>query len=158
MALHIAENAEALQKKIVLETALQSLGAPPVVVVDPFFILALLTCTLLFQVYTSVSSSVSIFPGGARSVSIFFILYRSKLQPENEFQVAGVSERTSSRAATAIVIRNDGNVRARNLYSVSDCDLGEKHRRCEKTLTCLIPECHFFFRMFSFIPLFLNQE
>ena len=89
-----------------LETALQSLGAPPVVVVDPSCILALLTCTLLFQVYTSVSSSVSIFPGGGRSVSIFFILYRSKVHLENEFQVAVVSERTPSRAATAIVIRN----------------------------------------------------
>ena len=99
---------------------------------DPFFILALLTCTLIFQVYTSVSSSVSIFPGGARSLSIFFILYRSKVHLENEFQVDLLSVRTPSRAATAIVIIvHDGNVRARNLYSVSDCDLGEKHRRCD---------------------------
>ena len=53
---------------------------------------------------------MSIFPGGARSVSIFFILYRSKVHLENEFQVAVMSERTPSRAATAIVIRNASRV------------------------------------------------
>ena len=47
---------------------------------------------------------MSIFPGGARSVSIFFILYRSKVELENEFQVDLRCARTPSRAATAIVI------------------------------------------------------
>ena len=46
---------------------------------------------------------MSIFPGGGRSVSIFFILYRSKVELENEFQVDLRCRRTPSRAATAIV-------------------------------------------------------
>ena len=70
-------------------------------------ILALLTCTLQVSFslqYTSLSSSVSIFPGACRSVSIFFILYRSKLHLENELQVDLRCARTPSRAATVIVI------------------------------------------------------
>ena len=46
---------------------------------------------------------MSIFPGGARSESIFIILYRSKVELENEFQVDQRCARTPSRAATAIL-------------------------------------------------------
>ena len=84
-----------------------------------------LTCTLLFQ-SLHLSSSVSIFPGGGRSVSIFFILYRSKLQPENEFQVDLRCRRTPSRAATAIVINAETVTPEQEIYTPCQTATSEK--------------------------------
>ena len=60
--------------------------------------------SLLFQVYTSVSSSEYISRRGPLGID-FFISYRSKVHLENEFQVDLRCRRTPSRAATAIVKR-----------------------------------------------------
>ena len=69
---------------------------------------------------------MSIFPGGARSESIFIILYRSKVHLENEFQVDLRCRLSPSRAATAIVIRNGTVTSEQEIYTPCQTATWEK--------------------------------